>query len=239
MEPTKSITGDGGCTQANHSLPDIPILYQDQNVIVINKPAGVLTHATVEHPEAPSIASYFAAQLDDSDALRPGIVHRLDKDTSGVMILAKNTASKEFLQAQFKARNVQKTYLALVWGHLQHAQARIELPIARSLHKGNQMRVVHGGKMAVSQYHVEQVFERFSLLKIDLQTGRTHQIRVHFAHIGHPVVGDRQYGTKPMPAGLSRQFLHAMSLGCELPGGERKQFEAPVPADLENFLQSL
>lgn len=218
---------------------DIPVLFEDQNVIVINKPAGILTHATDDNPSEPSVANYFRPQINDPDPIRPGIVHRLDKDTSGVMILARNPTTKEFLQAQFKARTVQKTYVTLVWGRLNHPQARIELPIARKPQRGNEMKIAHGGKMAVSQYQVVQEFDQYSLLEIDLQTGRTHQIRVQLEHLGHPVVGDTQYGRKPMPAGLDRQFLHAKRLSCEIAKGQSREFTAPLAPDLQSFLESL
>lgn len=218
---------------------DVPVLFEDDNVIVINKPAGLLTHPTDDNPDEPSVASYFRTQIDDPDPIRPGIVHRLDKDTSGVMILARNIATKEFLQSQFKARTVQKSYIALVWGRLKHPRARIELPIARKPQRGNEMKIAHGGKMAISEYGVKQEFDLYSLIEIDLQTGRTHQIRVQLEHLGHPVVGDTQYGRKPMPTGLSRQFLHAKSLRCEIAKGKSKEFVAPLAPDLQSFLDNL
>ncbi|MBI2797719.1 RNA pseudouridine synthase [Candidatus Saccharibacteria bacterium] len=225
--------------QSGGGQGDVEVIFRNNDVIVVNKPAGLLTHPTSEKPNEPSVAGIFKSEVEDADELRPGIVHRLDKDTSGVMILARNPKTKEFLQAQFKDRAVRKQYLSLVWGRMPHARARLELPIARSLQKGNTMRVSHAGKMAVSEYAVEREFSDFDLLQIELMTGRTHQIRVQLAHLCHPVVGDTQYGRKPMPEGLSRQFLHSYILELQVALGVKKSFEAPLSHDLQEFLNGL
>jgi len=215
-----------------------PILFKNSNVIVINKPAGLIVHPSGKRSQ-PSVAGAFASLVQDDDVLRPGIVHRLDKDTSGVMILARNQATKEFLQAQFKARTVKKIYLALVAGHLNNDSARIELPLQRSKKNPEKMIVTNLGKSAISEYTAVAKFIGFSLLKIQLFTGRTHQIRSQFAHLGHPVIGDRLYGTSGLPKGLSRQFLHASELTIEIAKGQIKHFSAPLPHDLESFLEKL
>lgn len=218
---------------------DIPVIYQDDNVIVINKPAGVLSHPTPAKSNAFSVATAFADQVEDSDPVRPGIVHRLDRDTSGVMILARNAATKKLLQSQFKAHTVEKTYLALVWGMLEHQLARLELPIGRSTKSPALMSVEQSGRMAVTEYRLRQQYHDYSLVEIQILTGRMHQIRVHFAHLGHAVVGDPLYSRKPRPDGLERMFLHAASLKCEIAPGVSRQFEAALPTELEGFLQSL
>lgn len=214
------------------------IIYQDQNVIVINKPAELVVHPTGKLSQ-PSIAAAFAGEIEDVDTLRPGIVHRLDKDTSGVMILARNTSTKEFLQSQFKNRTVSKTYIALVQGHLDKPAARIELPIERSKKNPEKMTVSSNGKSAISEYQTITEYPGYTLLKIKLLTGRTHQIRAQFAHIGHPVAGDRLYSTQPVPRKLARQFLHAQSLSIEIAPGEDKTFEVPLAKDLLDFLDTL
>ena len=220
---------------------DIGILYQDDNVLVINKPAGIAMHAKNSNDSNTTIHSIFASQLaKGGDPLRSGIVHRLDKNTSGVVIMAKTSVALKFLQEQFAARTVYKQYIALVWGHLKHQKARIELPVRRSAKAPNIMMIHPGGKAAVSEYRVINEYQDYSLLEVDLHTGRTHQIRVQFAHIGHSIVGDEQYGKRPIPEGLPRQFLHAKKLTITLPGQEKvSSFEAPLPPELESFLEKL
>ncbi len=218
----------------------IAILFEDSNVIVINKPAGLLMHPKNDQDQSSSVFSVFSSQLAPADNLRGGIVHRLDKDTSGVVIMAKNESTLEFLQQQFAARTVDKTYLALVWGHLSHPKARIELPVRRSLKSPNVMAVHPSGKMSISQYQVLAEYKDYSYLSIDIHTGRTHQIRIQFAHLGHSVVGDKLYGKKALPQGLARQFLHAEKLSILLPNKKvKKTFYAPLPADLSSFLGGL
>lgn len=221
---------------APSTVPEV--LYKDQNVIVINKPAELVVHPTGKLSQ-PSVAAAFASEIEDADTLRPGIVHRLDKDTSGVMILARNTSTKEFLQSQFKNRTVSKTYIALVQGHLEKPSARIELPIERSKKNPEKMTVSSNGKSAISEYDTITEYPGYTLLKIKLLTGRTHQIRAQFAHIGHPIVGDRLYGTQPVPRALSRQFLHAQSLSIEIAPNQKRTFEVPMPKDLQDFLETL
>jgi 23S rRNA pseudouridine1911/1915/1917 synthase len=218
----------------------IEVIYEDDQVLVINKPAGVSMHKINSNDDSITIHDLFNSKLAQNDKLRGGIVHRLDKDTSGVVIMAKTTEALEFLQAQFSSREVDKSYLALVWGRLNHPRARIELPIARSSKSPTAMSIKAGGKMSVSEYEVISEYDNYSYVRISIHTGRTHQIRVQFSHMGHPVVGDKMYGSKPLPSGLDRQFLHAQKLALILPGNKAKtEFEASLPTDLADFLGSL
>lgn len=220
-------------------MAEVPVLFEDNDVLVLNKPAGLLVHPTKHDPKANSLTQIFAAKLVQSDSLRPGVVHRLDKDTSGVVIMAKTEQALNSLQAQFKARTVEKIYEALIWGHMQEPKARLELPVRRSLRQPNKMMIHQAGKLASTEYQVIGRYPIYSLLEIKLLTGRTHQIRVQFAHLGHPVVGDMLYSKQKVPQGLHRQFLHAKTLALKLPGGEQKKFSAPLAKDLKTFLQSL
>jgi len=173
---------------------------------------------------------------------RPGIVHRLDKDTSGVILVAKNDAALRDLQAQFKARTVEKVYLALVEGELPTAHGRIEAPIGRDPRHRQRMAVVteQKGRPAVTDFRVRERFSDYTLIEAHPRTGRTHQIRIHLASIGHPVVGDPLYGRKHSRLHCPRQFLHALKIGVRLPGsGMWAEFTAPLPADLEEVLERL
>ncbi len=232
IEPTKTPGPDA-------LEDDITVLYQDDAVIVVDKPAGVLVHATERDTGVPTLASHFANLIEQDGSERAGIVHRLDKDTSGVMVLARTLDAAEDLRAQFKARSVAKSYKALVWGKMADKRARVELPMARSRTAPTKMTIAPDGKPAITEYEVAQEYEAYSLLHMRILTGRMHQIRVHLNYLGHPVVGDEAYGTKPMPAPLTRQFLHACKLEFALPGGERKSFTSPLPADLQSFLEGL
>ncbi|MCX6804638.1 MAG: RNA pseudouridine synthase [Patescibacteria group bacterium] len=221
-------------------IGDIEIIYEDDKVIVINKPAGLTMHPKNALDQSNSVQKIFSAKLANNDELRGGIVHRLDKDTSGVVIMAKDADTLEFLQSQFANRKVDKQYMCLVWGHLKHPRARIELPIRRSTKSPNIMAVHPTGKMSISEYRVVSEYPLYSYVEFDIHTGRTHQIRVQLAHLGHSVVGDKLYGGKSMPAGLTRQFLHAQKLSLIIPGQDTKtSFIADMPSDLSNFLEGL
>lgn len=218
----------------------IEILFEDSNVLVINKPAGLIVHPKNTSASESSVQSIFSKQLSGGEPGREGIVHRLDKDTSGVLILAKNQRSLEFVQRQFANREVTKEYLALVWGHPKHSEARVELPIRRSHKSPAKMEIHSSGKESVSEYQLLERYDEYSLIKVLLHTGRTHQIRVQCAHIGHPVVGDKLYSKRTMPKGLTRQFLHAQKLCLVLPQQtEPSCFEAELPDDLQSFLESI
>ena len=236
------ITGDLPITANSNKLtsPEVTpeIIYKDKDVIVINKPAGLLSHA-LSNKNADSVAGAFNSEVDDDDPLRSGIVHRLDKQTSGIMILARNATAKKFLQEQFKARKVKKTYIALVHGHLQNDAARLELPITRSSNNPQKMIISKQGKPAISEYHTIKKYKDYTLISIKIMTGRTHQIRVQMAYIGNPVAGDMLYSNKKSLKGINRQFLHSSELTIELPSGTIKTFRAPLPDDLEDILKEL
>ncbi|MDP4038487.1 MAG: RluA family pseudouridine synthase [bacterium] len=213
------------------------IIYEDKDLLAINKPAGLLVYAPKDKEET-TIVSIFRNKVTDYDKLRPGIVHRLDRDTSGIMLIAKNPQIKKYLTGLFKKRQIKKTYKALIWGKLRPAKAKLELPIARDISHRHRMAVSSSGKQAVSFYKVIKEYKDFSLVEIELITGRTHQIRAQFKYLGHPVVGDKIYGRKETP-GLKRQFLHAAKIEFKLPNGEQLTLKANLPTELNFFLNSL
>jgi 23S rRNA pseudouridine1911/1915/1917 synthase len=222
------------------AVPHLPILYEDDDVLVVDKPAGLIVHTSESGRSEPTVAAFAHAQgVQDEDSVRPGIVHRLDKDTSGAMVIAKNPKAKAELQRQFRARSVRKTYTALVRGHLQEAEAIMNLPIGRNRKRPVERAVIPGGRPAVTHYRVISTYPGASLVEVDLQTGRTHQIRVHFSHIGHPIIGDRLYGSKGAVPELPRQFLHAASLAFQSPSGRAVRVTSPLPPDLRHYLASL
>ncbi|MFC1902775.1 RluA family pseudouridine synthase [Chloroflexota bacterium] len=217
------------------------ILYEDDDLLVVDKPAGLTVHPAPGHPShtlVNAILSHFPHLTDISSSLRPGIVHRLDKDTSGVMLVAKNSRAQINLAEQFKARSVVKAYTVLVKGHLTPEDGIIEAPIGRDSRNRKRMAVVERGREAHTQYHVVKYSGDYTLLEVRPETGRTHQIRVHLSAIGYPVVGDPVYGAKSPY--LSRQFMHASLLGFKLPSsGEYIEFESELPPDLAQALQNI
>ena len=221
----------------------IKILYEDDDLLVIDKPAGLIVHPAPGHPThtlVNAMLSHLSELADADDTSRPGIVHRLDKDTSGVMLIAKNITALANLSEQFKSRSIKKVYLTLVRGHLKPERGVIEAPIGRDSGDRKKMSVTgeSRGRQARTNYRVIRYVGNNSLLEITSETGRTHQIRVHLAAIGYPVVGDGTYGTKS--AYLNRQFLHAHRLGFHLPSsGDYVEFESPLPADLEKTLNEI
>lgn len=214
-----------------------PILYEDDDVLVVDKPAGLVVYPPAGSTQ-PSLVQALAAKIRER-GVRAGVVHRLDKDTSGVLIMAKSRLAREFLMTQFKNRQVRKVYLALVTGHMPHAAARIELPLARRRRDWRTVQVDPAGKPAALEYETKQQWHSYSLLRIRLETGRTHQIRVQLSHLGHPVAGDVVYGSKQRPSGLTRQFLHAESLSLQLPSGIQRTFRSKLPSALTQFLDTL
>lgn len=212
---------------------DLPILYEDDDCIVINKPAGVLTHAQGTLNNEATIATFLRDKLQDLDGSRGGIVHRLDRATSGVIICAKNQEALSFMQKQFSQRKVKKTYMAIVPGHLDPEEAVINMPIERNPKAPATFRVGQNGKPSVTQYKVVQKNTGYSLVELKPTTGRTHQLRVHLAQQGHPIVGDPLYGTGEFG---DRLFLHALSLEITTPNRERKVFEAPLPPEFNEFM---
>ncbi|MEX0681935.1 MAG: RluA family pseudouridine synthase [Dehalococcoidia bacterium] len=220
----------------------LAIVYQDRDIIVVDKPAGLTVHPAPGHPTGTLVNALLAAVPDlqgISGTLRPGIVHRLDKDTSGLLVVAKNDRAMRALQGQLKARLVHKTYLALVEGVPSPREGAIEAPIGRSPKNRKKMAVVANGRESVTRYKVrEELPGKLALLEVEPVTGRTHQIRVHMAAIGHPIVGDAVYGKRSEVVG--RQFLHAWKLAFGMPlGGRQVEFESPLPADLWEALETL
>lgn len=223
----------------------LDILFENSDVLVINKPAGMVVHPAAGHTSR-TLAHAVLGHVADLEGIggeeRPGIVHRLDKETSGVILVAKNDRAHRWLQEQFKQRKVKKTYIALVDGHPPTPQGRIEAPIARDPAHRKKMAVVPPGRGrdAVTEYRVIEHFREHDLIEAFPLTGRTHQIRLHLAFIGCPVAGDTVYGRRRASLPLQRHFLHAARLAICLPGEDRLcTFEAPLPADFEGVLESL
>ena len=209
------------------SSNELPIIYIDENVIVINKPVGVLTHAKGALNDEFTVAEFFRRYTTVGlDTNRPGIVHRLDRDTSGVMIGARNPETATLLQKQFADRKTKKTYLAVVEGVLKEATAKVDLPIGRNPSAPSTFRVDAKGKAAVTNYTVLATNETESLVELRPLTGRTHQLRVHMKYLGTPIRGDRVYGKE-----ADRLYLHAKELEITIPVSERKTFTAPVPPE--------
>lgn len=232
----------------------LSIVYEDADLLVIDKPAGMVVHPAPGHMHGTLVNALLArdpALAEVGGRERAGIVHRLDRDTSGLIVVGKTVAAHHALQRQFKARRVQKTYLALVEGFVQTPEGRIEAPIARDPARRKRMAVVsaqRGGRAAATAFSVVGYYLaktgaqrlEYSLLELDLLTGRTHQIRVHLAFIKHPVVGDRVYGRRRQRIRCPRQFLHAARLQFLQPTtGEAVEVETPLPADLQGVLDSL
>ncbi len=225
---------------AAEAIP-LKIIYEDNDLLVIDKPAGLTVHPApghYSHTLVNAILSHFPHLADIGDSLRPGIVHRLDKETSGVMLVAKNRAAQLNLANQFKTHSVVKAYLVLVKGHLTPEHGVIEAPIGRDPSNRKRMTVVAKGREARTQYSVVKYIGNYTLLEVSPETGRTHQIRVHLLAIGYPVVGDPVYGVRS--AYLSRQFLHASRLGFSLPStGEYVEFTSDLPPDLAQALEKI
>src|ERR1041385_9363388 len=230
----------------------LDIVYEDDVLVVVNKPAGLVVHPAAGAPSgtlANALAYHF--QKLPGTAVRPGIVHRLDRDTSGLLVVAKTDAALENLSDQFRDRTVFKSYVALVHGRVLANSGKIDQPLARDPSNRTRMAVVRGGRNALTLYRVRRGFDRFTLLDVELKTGRTHQIRVHLAWLKHPVVGDETYGggrdntiqdpqLRARIRNLKRQFLHAERLGFKHPKtGEFVKFESPLPAELSGVLADI
>ncbi len=210
----------------------LPVIYEDKDCVVINKPLGVLTHSKGEfNPEA-TVANWLKLKLVGLKGERGGIVHRLDRATSGVMICAKTPEALSWLQKQFSQRKAKKTYLAIVKGEPDNPEAIIDMPIERNPRRPQTFRVGSRGKAAVTVYKVLKTNGDLSLLELKPTTGRTHQLRVHLAHLGHLIVGDELYGGP----NADRLFLHALSLEITLPNKQRQTFEAPAPPEFKQKL---
>lgn len=222
----------------------LDIIYEDQDIIVINKPRGMVVYPAPGNYSGTLVNAllYHAKDLSGiNGVLRPGIVHRLDKDTSGAIVVAKNDQAHRALADQFKGKKVKKTYLAIVWGNLPEDRATIEAPIGRHPVKRVEMAVdAKHGKEAITHFKVLERFGDFTFVEVNIETGRTHQIRVHMSYIGHPVVGDPLYSRKKNPFDIKGQALHAFRLGLYHPrSGEFMTFEAPVPEDFNEILNIL
>ena len=240
---------------SNFTPENIPleIVFEDDHVIVINKPAGLVVHpaAGIHSGTLANALAYHFQQLSNAGSIRPGIVHRLDKDTSGLLVAAKTESGHENLADQFRAREVFKSYVALVYGVVKQESGRIDQPIARDPRNRTRMAIVPGGRGALSLYKTRRSYDSFTLLDVELKTGRTHQIRVHLSWLKHPVVGDELYAggrdnnvqdvqLRAQIRKLKRQFLHAEKLGFRHPQtGEPMQFVAPLPAQLASLLEKL
>lgn len=229
---------------------DVPlaVVYEDEDVLVIDKPSGLVTHPSPGHNGGTLVNALLArggieAYGTVAGDERPGIVHRLDRDTSGLIVVARNDRAQAAVMSQLRARRVKKTYLALVHGSLAAELGRIEAPIGRDPRRFGRMTVVAGGRAAVTGYRVRERFAGWTLVEVDLHTGRTHQIRVHLASIGHPVAGDPVYATgaaRRGPDGLTRLFLHSWRIEFASPSADRVvRAEAPLPDELERILDDL
>jgi 23S rRNA pseudouridine1911/1915/1917 synthase len=224
------------------------VIYQDEDLLIIDKPAGLVVHPSAGHA-AGTLVNALLAHGDGSTwggiagVQRPGIVHRLDRDTSGLLMVARHDLAQASLMSQLKARRIKKTYLALVQGSVNAAIGRIEAPIGRDPKHRTRMAVVPDGRPSVTGYRVRERFVDWTFLELDLVTGRTHQIRVHLEAIGHPVAGDPVYGTgtsRRGPDGLDRLFLHAWRLELTSPSsGQLIRATAPLPVELEQVLIAL
>ena len=229
----------------------LEIVYEDETLLVVNKPAGLVVHPASGTPSGTlaNALAYHFQQLPGSGAgVRPGIVHRLDRDTSGLLVVAKTDAALENLSDQFRDRTVYKSYAALVHGRVSPETGKIDQPLARDPSNRTRMAVVRGGRNALTLYRVQRAFDRFTLLHVELKTGRTHQIRVHLAWLKHPVVGDETYGggrdntiqdpqLRARIRNLKRHFLHAERLGFTHPATNQfVKFESPLPPELSDLL---
>jgi len=222
----------------------LDILYQDEEVIVVNKPAGMVVHPAAGHSSG-TLVNALLAHVPKlalvGGTRRPGIVHRLDKDTSGLIVVALTEATRLALKAQFQERSVRKSYLALTEGVVSPPQGVIDAPIGRSKHRRKRMAVMPDGRQAQTGYRTLETFDAHTLVEARPRTGRTHQIRVHFAFLGYPLAGDQTYGGRRKPTvPLKRQFLHAHQLTFTLPSSGRKlTLTAPLPNDLKHVLNWL
>lgn len=232
----------------------IEIVYEDETLVVVNKPAGLVVHPAAGTPSgtlANALAYHFQPLPDTGTGVRPGIVHRLDRDTSGLLVVAKTEAALENLSDQFRDRTVFKSYVALVHGRMAVTTGEIDQPLARDPSNRTRMAVVRGGRSALTLYRVRRSFDRFTLLDVELKTGRTHQIRVHLAWLKHPVVGDETYSggrdktiqdaqLRARVRHLGRHFLHAEKLAFMHPATcELVKFESPLPGELSDLIVAL
>jgi 23S rRNA pseudouridine1911/1915/1917 synthase len=260
-EPLRANTIVGAGTELRLDVPEavpleltaapeiaLRVVYEDDDLLIVDKPAGLVVHPAPGHPGGTLVNALLAHGTGDTwggiaGVQRPGIVHRLDRDTSGLLMVARRDSAQASLMAQLKARRIKKTYQALVQGSVSAAVGRIEAPIGRDPRHRTRMAVTPDGRPSVTGYRVRERFDGWTLLELDLVTGRTHQIRVHLDAIGHPVAGDPVYGTgtsRRGPEGLDRLFLHAWRLELTSPSsGQLIRATAPLPAELDGVLVGL
>ena len=222
----------------------LDIIYEDDDILVINKQKGLVVHPGNGNPDGTLVNAIMAYCKDSLSGIggeiRPGIVHRIDKDTSGLLIVAKNDKAHINISDQIKNHEVKKTYIALVRGNLKENMATIDMPIARSNKDRTKMAVSKDGKKAVTHIRVLERFDGYTLLEVNIETGRTHQIRVHLSQIGYPIVGDMVYSNGKNPFGVEGQMLHSMKLEFKHPiTGKEMKLEAPIPEYFENVLNEL
>ncbi|MCA9345909.1 RluA family pseudouridine synthase [Candidatus Saccharibacteria bacterium] len=227
LRPGTIFEYDLGPLQEKPEVIPLPIIYEDENVIVIDKPAGIISHARGKFWQEASVASFIRDRIRGMDGDRGGIVHRLDRATSGVMICAKNENTLSYLQKQFSDRKVTKTYVAVVQGVPKITEAIIDAQIGRDLKDPKRFKIDKEGKSAQTHYKLVKTNNKFSTLELKPKTGRTHQLRVHLKYINLPIVGDLLYGDFKYP----RLMLHAAKLKIKLPDGEDKTFTAPIPSE--------
>jgi 23S rRNA pseudouridine1911/1915/1917 synthase len=235
----KSLGEDDIVTVNVPELPDfskqeLPIIYEDENVIVIDKPLGVLTHSKGAMNDEFTVAEFVRSKTSyKSETNRPGIIHRLDRATSGIILCVKNDVAAHMLQRQFSDRTVKKTYMAVTTGIPRDSEATIDLPIARNPSAPSTFKVDPKGKPAQTVYTLNRSNDTHALVTLQPRTGRTHQLRVHLAYIGTPILGDEVYGKEK----ADRMYLHAQSLEVTLPGGVRKVFTSSLPESFEKQVQ--
>lgn len=232
VKPGTTLEYDLGPLQAKPEVIELPIIYEDENVIVIDKPAGIISHARGKFWQEASVASFIRDRVSDMTGERPGIVHRLDRATSGVMICAKNEKTLKILQNQFHDRKVIKKYIAIIEGKTDHDEALIDAAIIRNAKNPKKFMVSKEGKSAQTYYKTKKTTDRHSLLELVPKTGRTHQLRIHLLYIGHPIVGDLLYGGKAN----DRLMLHAFSLQIEIPKYGQKTFKSEIPKEFDEVI---
>ncbi len=225
-------------------IPKVKIVFENKDIIVIDKDPGIVVYPDSNHKTG-TLLDAVRPKIDIESDERPGVVHRLDKDTSGLIVFAKNSDTERALKREIKSRKFEKIYLALVWGHVEPENGKIEIPIRRSEKDRKKMEASDTGKDAFTEYEVVHYYNQsdtgcrisqMTLLKVKIITGRTHQIRVHLAAIGYPVVGDKTYGRRDDRSGLARQFLHASDLSFKL-NGKMYSFHSDLPKYLRIFLE--
>ena len=219
----------------------LDIVYEDDDMIVVNKPQGMVVHPAPGHPDHTLVNAllYHSPLSTINGTFRPGIVHRIDKDTSGLLMVAKNDLAHQSLAEQLRNKTNKREYLALVYGQIKEDEGTIDAPLGRNPQDRKKQAVVKGGRHAVTHFKVIKRYDNFTLVKCILETGRTHQIRVHMKYIGHPLVGDPLYGPRKV-IGKNGQFLHAALLGFKHPRtGKEMVFEAPLPENFQKMLDKL